>query len=330
MNKRPDHITDELLARYFAGETSSAEAEQVKQWAAASSDNKEKLLQLRMLWQDTGMARIDSIGVELYDVEAALVKVKSSPRSRKRTYAPLLRIAATITILLGISWIIYQYLDQHMQSVTSQNSIKTLSLSDNTSITLNEGSSLTYPETFDVKSREVKLYGEAFFEVDHQPDRPFVVDLEHASVRVLGTSFNISSHVEKDTISVWVAAGTVGLSHQGNEIILEAGQKGYFVKSLQKLIREDQINTSGADQFWRTQRLIFTGQKLAEVIRSINLAYHSNIQLTSESLENCSLAVTFENEPLDNILEVISLTFNLEVTHEQGIIKISGEGCTND
>ena len=238
------------------------------------------------------------------------------------------RIAASVILILGISWLTQIYLREAKQvQLVAEGTIEEVKLSDNSVITLNEHSKLTYPEAFDSETRTVKLEGEAFFMVDHQPEKPFIVNLGETNVKVLGTSFNIVSRRDKDTVSIWVETGKVLFYTGSDQVTLTAGQKGLYLKSQRSLLTAATTSIVGTEQFWRTRRLAFSGQTLPEVAESIGQAYGVNIILDNDAIRNCRLSVTFEDESLEDILSVIELTLNLNIQQQNGVITISGEGC---
>ena len=254
---------------------------------------------------------------------------KISKKEAKKTRSSWVwRIAASVILILGISWLTQIYLREAKQvQLVAEGTIEEVKLSDNSVITLNEHSKLTYPEAFDSETRTVKLEGEAFFMVDHQPEKPFIVNLGETNVKVLGTSFNIVSRRDKDTVSIWVETGKVLFYTGSDQVTLTAGQKGLYLKSQRSLLTAATTSIVGTEQFWRTRRLAFSGQTLPEVAESIGQAYGVNIILDNDAIRNCRLSVTFEDESLEDILSVIELTLNLNIQQQNGVITISGEGC---
>ncbi len=87
-----------------------------------------------------------------------------------------------------------------------------LVLSDNTVVWLNAGSRLVYPSRFEDKTREVLLFGEAFFEVSKDEKKPFIVKTSDLQIKVLGTQFNISAYTEDKVIQTVLKEGSVSIS----------------------------------------------------------------------------------------------------------------------
>src|SRR5690606_37784645 len=125
-----------------------------------------------------------------------------------------------------------------------------IELSDGTQVHLNAGSSIKYPITFLPKEqRQVFLTGEAFFEVAHDPNVPFIVNTQQLDVKVYGTTFNITNYPEDESSEVVLLEGSVSLMDEGSvgvardEVFLEPGFKGECNKVESKITKE-KVNTS--------------------------------------------------------------------------------------
>lgn len=124
----------------------------------------------------------------------------------KRNYATWYKYAGYAACLVLMFALAYKLTAPQSQEVaeiskitmaTSIGENKTLTLSDGTKVTLNANTSLSYPEEFTGESREVSLRGEAFFDVSHNPDKPFMVATGNGmKIQVLGTEFNVKSYPE--------------------------------------------------------------------------------------------------------------------------------------
>lgn len=323
-------FTSEKLARYFAGEADPTEIAEIEEWAGQSAANRELLMQLQIVWIDTGHVRTaDFSSGRKYDAAAAWEKVKAKKRAavakNSSTFA-LWKVAASIIILVGVGLLIRSYLSQPTEMVfLAEASSASLKLPDSSSVLLNKNSKLTYPGNLEGPERLVRLEGEAFFEVTHNPNKPFIVRAGNTQVKVLGTSFNIK--ITEATITVLVETGKVQFSSDTEDILLSAGQAAQYLKASSEIREEREANTYQADRYWRTKTLRFAGAKLPEVIETLEKVYNVNIRLAEDHLTDCSLSVTFQNDSLDNILDVISLTLNLQVETTEKEITLSGKGC---
>ena len=335
-----NNVDYDLLAKFFAGETTAAESAAVRAWRKESAGNNEQFAELKFLWADAkAMKNIGNETLPEVNIDAALNQVKSRNTSTKtEEKSPLkvvkspnrnffLRIAASAALLIGAGWFAFNFIGKQQPTVNilASNEIVEQPLADGSNIKLNKGSKLTYPEKFTSKKREVVLEGEAFFDVKPDPEKPFVVRADEATIEVLGTSFNIKSHSNVDSTLVHVESGKVLLYFEENKVMLTKGMTGVFYKKTKKVAI---LEASTADHsFWRNRNLYFKRTELSEVISKLNTLYNSKIRLQNEKLADCNLTVDFENKTIDEILDIISLTLDLQIVRQPNEIVLWGEGC---
>ncbi|WP_321376225.1 FecR domain-containing protein [uncultured Draconibacterium sp.] len=172
---------------------------------------------------------------------------------------------------------------------------------------LNGGSKLKYPPVFG-KQRKVELLGEAWFDVEHIEQSRFIVSLAEMNVKVLGTKFNISAYDEDISTSVILEEGKVEVEGKVgvfNEI-LEPNQKIEF----NRLQRSLSVNSVDAKRFsaWKEGYLVIDNETLGEVENRIERWYNVKINLLDEELRNYKYKATFKDEPLEEVLRLLSKT----------------------
>lgn len=336
MNTQGPHtISNDLLAKYFAGEATASEQQAVELWVAGSLANRRDFEQQKMLWEDLGAVMLGEASATAFDVDRAWSNVKGAKQAAdsqsSKASRPLfrtLRIAASLALLAAVAYVLSTYLvDAPPVELAATTEILKVDLPDQSHVTLNQQSTLQYPTEFATNRREVSLKGEAFFEVEPDADRPFVIHTGPATITVLGTSFNVKSSVLEDTVSVFVATGRVLFAAGGDETVLTAGQKATYVAKSGLLASTSASTSTGVDQFWKTRQLSFSGHALPDVVAALEAAYFVDIELENEELANCRLSVNFEDDSLDNILEVIALTLDLSVSRNGNVILLKGKGC---
>ncbi len=204
--------------------------------------------------------------------------------------------------------------------------ISRLELPDGSVVTLNHDTKINYPRKFSGNIREVEIEGEAFFEVQPNPNKPFVIHAGEANIKVLGTSFNVNAYPGNNEIEVVVATGKVQVSKkktetiqsaettQLNEVILDPGEKGVFVSLSNELRKSRNDNPNFLS--WKTRDLIFNKTSLKEVIEQLNKVYRIQIKTDDPQLDQLLLTARFEDRSLDFILKVIALTHGLDVEKE--------------
>lgn len=356
-----NHSTDEninydLLAKYLSGNASAEEKQQVEEWLAQSEANKQELEMIRLIWQ---IAPEEPVKKEV-NVDAAWNKMQtrmqqlkleeeeeegtresrfftdeetSTQTGRVRRMNPwILRAVAMVVVIVAI-WGITRFLfssEPDMITVAAADQVQEVILPDGTIVTLNINSSLTYPEEFEAEQRLVSLTGEAFFEVEKNPEQPFIVNTGVVNVRVLGTKFNVSAFDTTNEVEVNVIEGKVLLYKEDNKgyvaekVELTKGEKGVYSKAAGKI---EELTTDPDAIYWQSKTLIFERTELTQVFMVLNNLFEIEITTENSNINNCRLSATFQNESFENILQVIATTFGLSVQKEGNTFKFTGEGC---
>lgn len=117
-----------------------------------------------------------------------------------------------------------------------------ITLSDGTKVWLNAASSLTYPTDFSGKTRIVTMTGEAYFEVSHNPQKPFHVMVNGMDIRVLGTHFNINSYMDEGNVQATLLEGSICATKAQQCVFIKPGEQ-IRMNEIGKLTVEKNINT---------------------------------------------------------------------------------------
>jgi ferric-dicitrate binding protein FerR (iron transport regulator) len=194
---------------------------------------------------------------------------------------------------------------------------KEVILPDGTKVILNHGSKLVYPEKFTKETREINLSGEAFFDVKPNPEKPFIINTGKASVKVLGTSFNVFAYNNSPTVEVVVKTGKVELSENNKKdkadkkILLTPGQKGTFNKTTGNLLKENSFNPN--ELSWFTHEIKFEYTSLEDVLKTMKRVYNINFDVDEDVNMSNQLNASFNKQDIDHVLNVVSMTLDLSV-----------------
>lgn len=331
MNKT-DNIENrkwELLAKYFANEADSNEILEIESWANESEENRQDFIRNKRL----------SGKIEFYyrskRFKTANAWEKICPQliqnepvrqlqAKKSTISIFLRYAAVILLLAGLGSVGYYlgFKTKNPVIVTQLVSadkqvVREAKLPDGTVVTLNSNTKITYSGQFSGNTREVKIQGEAFFEVVPDPEKPFVITAGHTQIKVLGTSFNVSAYPRSKTVEVVVETGKVQVSEQAQsaKVVLVPGEKATFDNQTSKV--EKTVNNDPNFNSWKTQNLVFDKTPLDKVFSDLEKTYHIEIETSDPKIGQLILTAQFNKKPVEFILDVIRLTFNLELTAEE-------------
>ena len=311
-----DEHTDALIARHLAGETSSEEAATLQAWAAESPENAGYLADLQALWQKTPALR--PAPARPVNTEAALQRVKSRLRTHSPRMVVMWRAAAAVVLAVVAGYFLWVHNSGEPNVViAATNLARTDTLTDGSVVTLGTQSGLTLAAGFNARERRMRLHGQATFEVQPDPERPFIVEVGDVEVQVVGTVFRVDNAAELARVRVEVLEGRVRVGARGQELYLVAGDEAVYDRESGTLIASQS----------QSRVLRFDATPLREVIRRIEGAYNTKIELKNSNLENCLLTARYRSLPLERVLELIAESFGLRVEKTDAGYALDGEGC---
>ncbi len=325
-----EHI-DGLIAKVIAGEATRVDIDALENWLNDSSENKIYFEETKKLF-----ATIDSIKRETpVDIDAAWKKLdaridretgKVIPLFRRY---PVLKAAASILLIAALGFILkWAFNSEVIEPVILMASNKAVEqkLPDGSKVFINKNSEVTYVIN-ENKEREVKLKGEAYFEVVHNEKEPFIIIINDVMIKDIGTAFNVKAIPGSNSIEVLVEEGEV-LFYTANDagINLVKGQKALYDISAKSFVKNE-VKPNENTGSYHSKAFYFNETSLIEVITQINEVYGSDIRLASEKMGNCSLSVEFNNESLDVIVSIIAETLDLQVEQLGTIIILKGSAC---
>ena len=327
----------EFVHKKLTGSIDTTENALLEEWLAASVDNRNAAAEIEEAWNHSK----NYLNSYQPNVEGGLLKLKAriaedhqsariKPLPRRNG---LLRIAAAVVLLVGLGAALNYFIDQGKEiqwvsQQTQENGIETYTLSDGSTITLNQSSKLDYPEKFDGNQRIVKLEGEAFFDIARDEKRPFLIQTEQAVVKVLGTSFNVRSYDSEDEIEVTVRSGKVQfeIEEVKEKMILQAADCYRYSKT-EKTVKKEKDEEMNASS-WQTKRLAFVKTPLETVLNQIEKYYNIKIRVQDQDLKNCRFTAKFDDTPLADVLEILKASFSLEVEASgKGRYLLTGGQC---
>jgi len=192
-------------------------------------------------------------------------------------------------------------------------------LEDGSIVYLADKARIQFPEHFETDKRELKLEGDALFDVSGNKERPFYIETEEVRIEVLGTSFDVRS--TKDTpfeLSVRRGEVKVTSKHNGQNCIVKAGETAKLLsKALQVL------PTSKDDLSNYSRRISFKDEKLGDILRVLNREFSDKIFNTTSSLEDKRINIAFENNSPNEMAELICIGFDLKYTEKDKVLFIS-------
>lgn len=323
MENKINHI----IARVLSGESSSDDILSLSKWLNEDEKNREEFRLLKNYW-DADVA-FNHLVSPAFSADKLLRHINGENKHIKQTrlwkrYIPLVA-AVTLLFFFSTAFFFY-YANNHASeyyTLLTDEHKSNFTMEDGTVITLNKNSRLSYSDKYGKSNREVKLEGEAYFEVTKDPSKPFQVEMNGASIIVLGTHFNVKADTESDDITATLVEGSIRFEGAEQKIEMTPNQQLTFNRSSKK-VDVKQVDT---DIFtsWKDGLLKYKSISFIELIEELKHVYQVQIEIDAEELMKPTVRVsgTFSREQsIEQILKVISRSLPIQWTNSNGVYYI--------
>ncbi len=361
-----EHRFHELVARKLSGEATHAEMQELQEHLQQHPGDQYLYEMLTTWWsQHSGPVQDENLHEEESFQRILLAADATAPAPpatiRKIYFRRWFAYAAIIIALAGSAITIGPLLfrkqankpaaiasDTMNEVMARPGSKSKLVLPDGTQVWLNAESRLTYLSNFNQAMREVNLEGEAFFDVTHNKQSPFIVHTAGIDIRVLGTAFNVKSYAEDPTIETTLLRGSIEVVRQNDKnaprIILRPHEKLVFNKMDSSLkgpktqsiqhgpisqtgisvttVPADRPDSTMKETSWVYNKLIFDGDSFQELAEKMERWYNVQITIKNEKLSQMRLKGSFEKETIREALDALKLTAPFEYSISGNAIEI--------
>lgn len=335
----------QLMVRYFSNAMTSADEERFDLWLKSDFENQALLNFLETVWNTPekkhdeadlksaweNLAKKAGISSPLEKTPGKVLPFRRPVFEQIRLHGrtPLKRILRYAAVVVAV--VSMHYLYQVMKTpshVDTKNELQevfveygktaSLTLPDGTKITLDAGTSLSYPIDFTNDTREVHLRGEGYFEVAPNLQKPFIINANDAVIKVIGTKFNVSAWTKNQAVKVAVAEGRVSLrsSNQAeiDAVVIKMGELSALrdQEILTKPVRVD-IEKYLA---WLNRDLVFDNTPLFEVLDQLERWYKLQFELPDPVYYSVRISGAIKKKPVNDIIEALSMMINLESRRE--------------
>lgn len=284
---------------------------------------------------------------------------RSPDRVRNLIYNAL-KIAAIFIVSLGISWYLLNNTSisggsqniSYYEFRTPKGSKSVIDLPDGSKVYLNAESYLRFPEKFTKSNREIYLEGEAYFDITKNTENPLIVKTSEINIKVVGTAFNVKSYPDEGTIETTLVRGEIILeksktdaSEKASTIKLEPNQRATFIKKqgnihldnvdpvetieskTNQLVRKEKLLLSDVQETekytaWKDGKLIFDNETFENLAIKLERWYDIKITINDEELKQIRFTGTFENETIEQGLEIMQLTTPISYTMDKNELLI--------
>ena len=260
---------------------------------------------------------------------------------QRRAAARRWQLVAGLALLLGAGFVFAKTwlfkAQEHALTYASADGRRQIQLPDGSTVWLNAHSRLRYTGAGPAPAhglRAVQLTGEAYFEVQHNPDRPFIVSTATARVRVTGTAFNVRAYAAEDSVEVSVTHGRVWLTHvsAADSVQLTAGTRAALraADAPGRIAARLQSQPAADPNFraWQTDTLRFADVPVAQVARTLQANFGTAVLLSSPGLGQCRFTGTFPHPQPAQVLAVLAAaTASRLASDGHGGYQLQGTGC---
>lgn len=325
---------NEIIIRHLDGSATKEEKEHLLSWLKQSEENRNEYFEICDLWLFNGTCSVDD-----QETEMALNRLRSriltsaAPAGKTSIRKPLyffLRIAAIFLLVFSVSYVILDQIKDDEGTplvvnrlVTADGSKGEFVLPDGTAVWLNSNSTLEYPESFQGNERNVRLEGEAYFEVKRDETKPFCVDAGDMKIEVLGTRFMVQNYNRKSDVETILVDGKVKVigSCLKDEVILSPGQR----ISHSKQTNETKLETVDTSDYmsWIYDKLSFDNDRLSDIITNMERWYGIDIKCPEVFARSTRMSFTIRGESVDEILKAMKLIVPIQYKWEKDTLYIS-------
>lgn len=324
-----------LLDRYLANEATNDEQKELMKLIREGSNDEQIKSRIGAVMEEE-----DDEDMSMENAQIILAKIFKQKQGRVIPFVqqPVIRWVAAASVVIAAAASVWfftknnttpstqlaQY--ENVQPAVFQDK-QYVKLPDGSTVILSKGSELRHSEKFGQGTRDVTLIGEAYFDIAHDPTRPFHVITDKVTTTVLGTAFNVSAWPGQENVTVTVTRGKVQVADEfkvfgvikPNEQISVSTATNEFTQT---------TNVKEADAI-RNKYLMFEHVSMETAAAIIEERYNTKLIFENEAIKNCRVTARFlDGEDLNQIMVVVSGVIEASYTIQpDGSVRLKGNGC---
>lgn len=307
---------EEVLAKYFSGNATKDEISSIESWRLESNSNTKAFLDAKIVWLESQPQK----AAPSYILESIL-------EEKEGKQVPFImrnwvKYASAAVLVFAISLLFI------LNSGESGANFSNQDLRDGSSIALH-GSSTLEVINFNENLREVRISGKAYFDIERDESRPFIIHTDNATVEVLGTSFVVNTYGDKTEVCVESGLVEFTKSKKGSSdavsVKLSKGEMGLISNNNKGIIKRN--NNDLNYLAWKTKVITFNESTMAEVEQVLEDVYGINVSFDNPEFKGCKLTAKFNKKKAKDALEIIARTFGVEYEFANGKAILKGKGC---
>ena len=303
---------ERVIAKYLSGEATREEMMTLVEWLSADEENKTEFCKIYSYWNaDVSFMHAPE---HLPDFEKLRKKIEKSrvKKSRSRLWLrPTVAVAVIIAGIFLLSQLVLKMNNSEVFTYITGSSVSDFILPDGTDVTLNKDSKLTYSTSFSSNNRMVSLDGEAYFDVVHDENRKFVVNVGNAKITVVGTVFSVNGKKGTDILKTSLVEGSVKFETSDQTIMLSPK------KQISYNMRENEITVERFDPeielAWKDNLIRYHSVSFKEFILLLEKHYNAEIILPLEEHKTSKLTGAVDaSQSIDQIFDMMKRIINFE------------------
>lgn len=194
---------------------------------------------------------------------------------------------------------------------------------DGSRVCLNSGSTVSYPDRFVGKTREISLNGEGYFNIQTNPKRPFIVHFDCGEVKVTGTAFNLSTYEQDRNVVIALDNGKVAMTLGSDTFDMKPGDVIYYDRNTKKV----RMTTGGSTQKskWMDGVITFKSATLEEIAVSLGRQFNVEFAISPQVDTNVLYTFTSSRAELSQILDELALIAAVKISRENGLVTVDAK-----
>lgn len=318
----------EEYARILAGESSATEKEELLRKLQSDPEEQKTFERLQSFWNHYSIEINSADRIWAKTAERLGFEEKETGKTRKISHILRYAAAAVLFLSIGINsyFLLNKWASNQVEMIeysTKTGEVKNFVLPDGSKVWLNSESTLILPEKFEGKTRNVYLIGQAFFKVEKNPEKPFLVNASQLIIKVLGTSFEVKNYQNDPEISASLVEGKVEVINKSTEkeaVVLHPAEEAMYYKTGGSIAVSEKPEVLIAP--WRDGRFRFHNTELLSIAHQLERKFDCEFVFVDEAAQTLRFTADFENENLEEILGLLNKahSFNLKKTGRKYIV----------
>ncbi|MFC3199127.1 FecR family protein [Parapedobacter deserti] len=321
---------DRLIEKYLSGLATPAERDELLSWYRSQHPE-------AVTWESPHADEAERVKLRMLEgvLEQTVARPNKAVPAKPRGSSQWKVAAALLVGFSVVAFLLFRnnesaYDDKLIAEAPAQQAEnRFIFLPDSSKVLLRPGSKLEYVTDFEGNTREVSLWGEGYFDIKSNPDKPFIIHTGKVKTRVLGTAFTIKASDRFEEVSVTVQRGEVLVQEEDRVLAsLSSNEQVVYHEAASLNPQKNKVAAEESMQ-WAALDMRFDGMSFGDLVARLERRYDVRIKFEREELAACPVSGRFQGtESLEEVLDFLCATRSAsyhKTNHNQ--LLIEGEGC---